>query len=259
MKTANPTKPPTKTPIKTLASAPSQERQRRTQLMQLLRDTPIPESELDSNIGLYATRQALSRILYMHDLYTQITTVHGSIMEFGVRWGHNLSLFSSFRGIHEPYNYSRKIIGFDTFDGFPNIAPEDGPSVSTGDYSVTESYQSHLTQILDIHQSLSPLPHIQKYGLIQGDATKTLPEYLDKNPHTIVALACFDFDLYAPTKACIEAILPRVPKGGIIAFDELNHPQFPGETTAVLETIGLQKYRLNRSPLNPFCCYIKIE
>jgi hypothetical protein len=250
MKTANP---------KTLNKAPDQERQRRAALMQLLQNSPIPESELDSNVGLYCTRQALSRILYMHDLYRQIIDVHGSIMEFGVRWGHNLALFSSFRGIYEPYNYSRKIIGFDTFGGFPSTASEDGSSVATGDYSVTESYESHLSQILDIHQSLSPLSHVQKYELVQGDATTTLPEYLDRNPHTVVALACFDFDLYAPTKACLEAILPRVPKGGIIAFDELNHPQFPGETTAVLETIGLQKYRLNRSPLNPFCSYIKID
>ncbi len=256
MKTASPKNQP---PINILLKAPDQECQRRLDLMQLLQDSPIPKTELDSNIGLYCTRQTLSRILYMHDLYSQIINVHGSIMEFGVRWGHNLALFSSFRGIHEPYNYSRKIIGFDTFEGFPSTAAEDGSSVSTGDYNVTESYQTHLSQILDIHQSLSPLSHVQKYELVQGDATKTLPKYMEQNPHTIVALACFDFDLYAPTKSCLEAILPRIPKGGIIAFDELNHPQFPGETTAVLETIGLQKYRLNRSPLNPFCCYVKIE
>jgi Macrocin-O-methyltransferase (TylF) len=246
-------------PIKTLATAPQQERQQRTALMNLLQKTPIPPAELDSNVGLYCTRQAMSRILYMHDLYRQIVDVHGVIMEFGVRWGHNLALFSSFRGIYEPYNYSRKIVGFDTFGGFPSVAGEDGAAVATGDYSVITGYETHLTEVLDIHQSLSPLPHIPKYELVKGDAMKTVPAYLERNPHTIVALACFDFDLYAPTKACLEVILPRVPKGGIIAFDELNHPQFPGETTAVLETIGLQKYRLHRSPLNPFCCYVKVE
>jgi len=254
MKTANQPKPGPNI----ISKAPETERQRRATLMQLLHNSPIPDSELDSNVGLYCTRQALSRVLYMHDLYRQIIEVHGSIMEFGVRWGHNLALFSSFRGIYEPYNYSRKIIGFDTFGGFPSVAAKDGGAVATGDYGVTESYESHLSQILDIHQSLSPLSQIQKYELVKGDAEKTLSEYLDRNPHTIVSLACFDFDLYAPTNACLEMILPRVPKGGIIAFDELNHPQFPGETIAVLETIGLQKYRLHRSPLNPFCCYIKI-
>ena len=41
-------------------------------------------------------------------------------MEFGVEWGSTLSLLIKLRSIHEPYNYSRKIIGFDTFSGFTN-------------------------------------------------------------------------------------------------------------------------------------------
>lgn len=42
-------------------------------------------------------------------------------MEFGVRWGQNLALFESFRGIYEPYNYNRKIVGFDelNYNKFP--------------------------------------------------------------------------------------------------------------------------------------------
>jgi hypothetical protein len=47
-------------------------------------------------------------------------------MEFGVRWGQNMALFTSFRNIYEPYNVSRKIIGFDTFAGFPSISEQDG-------------------------------------------------------------------------------------------------------------------------------------
>ena len=31
-------------------------------------------------------------------------------MEFGVRWGQNLALFESFRGIYEPYNYSVELL-----------------------------------------------------------------------------------------------------------------------------------------------------
>ena len=39
-------------------------------------------------------------------------------MEFGVRWGQNLITLNNLRGIYEPFNHSRKIIGFDTFEGF---------------------------------------------------------------------------------------------------------------------------------------------
>ena len=42
-------------------------------------------------------------------------------MDFGTRWGNNMALFSIFRGMYEPFNRHRKIIGFDTFSGFPSI------------------------------------------------------------------------------------------------------------------------------------------
>ena len=36
----------------------------------------------------------------------------GVIVEFGVWLGHDLALFESLRGVYEPYNYTRRIIGF---------------------------------------------------------------------------------------------------------------------------------------------------
>ncbi len=50
-------------------------------------------------------------------------------MEFGTRWGQNLSIFSNLRTLYEPTHYHRKIIGFDTFSGFVDVAPQDGTSV----------------------------------------------------------------------------------------------------------------------------------
>lgn len=245
--------------ISTQSQAPKGERELRQTLARMLRQSPIPDDELVLNLGLYLPRQSLSRILYMADLYRQIVEVHGVVMEFGVRWGRDMALFSALRGIYEPYNYNRKIIGFDTFGGFPEVDAKDGRQVATSDYAVSADYSQSLEQLLAIHEAMSPLAHIEKHELVEGDAIVTLASYLDQNPHTIVAMAYFDFDIYAPTKACIEAILPRVPKGGILAFDELNCPGFPGETAAVLETIGLQRYQLRRSPLNPLCSYFRIE
>jgi hypothetical protein len=53
--------------------------------------------------------------------------------------------------------------------------------------------------------------------------------------------------------------MKRVTKGSVIVFDELNCPEFPGETLAVLETFGLNKYAIKRSPLNPLISYIIID
>jgi hypothetical protein len=94
---------------------------------------------------------------------------------------------------------------------------------------------------------------------VQGDATITLPAYLKAHPETLVALAYFDFDLYAPTKACLEAILPHLTKGSVLAFDELNCREFPGETIAVREVLGLAKYAIRRDPSNSLVSYLVIE
>lgn len=245
--------------IKVLSGSTDAEKSNRNFIVEQLRNTPIPDSELVFNLGLYMNRQSLSRILFMTELYRKIIDVHGVVMEFGVRWGQNLALFSSLRGMLEPFNYNRKIIGFDTFQGFPSVDSKDGSKVSVGDYSVSENYKSILESILVYHESESPLSHKRKFELVEGDATLTVHDYIKKNPETIVALAYFDFDIYSPTKACLEAILPRLTKGSIIAFDELNCPEFPGETLAVLEVLGLSKYAIKRSPLNPLISYLTIE
>ena len=245
--------------IEVLNGSTESEINKRGQLLELHRKCQIPDGEFLSNLGLFLNRQTLSRILFMSELYQRIVNVHGVVMEFGVRWGQNISLFSSLRGIYEPFNYNRKLVGFDTFGGFPSVDKKDGAKVKTGDYAVTENYEVYLEKILAYHESESPIPHIKKFELVKGDAILSIDEYLKRQPETIVALAYFDFDIYMPTKKCLEAILPRVTKGSIIAFDELNCPEFPGETLAVMEVLGLSKYALKRSVLNPLISYIVVE
>jgi hypothetical protein len=94
---------------------------------------------------------------------------------------------------------------------------------------------------------------------VKGDATLSLPAYLKDHPETIIALAYFDFDIYAPTKSCLEAILPHLTKGSVLAFDELNCPEFPGETLALKEVLGLSKYAIRRDPNSPLTSYLVIE
>lgn len=245
--------------IRTLGGSTAPEIERKRALVRQLRESPIPDEEMADNLGLYLTRQTLSRIAFMQHMYTQILPVHGVIMEFGVRWGQNLALFSNLRGMHEPFNYNRKIIGFDTFEGFPSVVEQDGDRVATGDYAVTDGWQDELEDILDFHNANQPIPQKRKFDLVQGDATKTLPDYLAKNPETLVSLAYFDFDLYSPTKVCLEALLPHLTKGSVLAFDELNCPEFPGETVALREVLGLSRYALRRDPNNPLASWLVIE
>jgi hypothetical protein len=241
-------------------ATPQQQAARRT-LADLFGRSPLPREQLLVNLPLYMRSTVVAKLLYVDELYRQIVRVPGVIMEFGVWWGANLALFESLRAVHEPYNHSRKVIGFDTFTGYPAIGPEDGDSdvAKVGTYGTTPGYEQHLTEVLDYHQRENVTGHIQKYEIVKGDASETVDRYLRDHPETIIALAYFDLQLYEPTKACLEAIRPHLTRGSVVALDELNCAEFPGETRALRETWGLDRYRLTRSQFLPDRTYLTID
>lgn len=201
-------------------------------------------------------RQSISRVLYYNELYQKIVGVPGCILEFGVQWGATLAQLISLRGIYEPYNHRRHIYGFDTFEGFVNTDKvKDGTHLDDGDYCVYEDYESKLEELLKLHEANCPIRHIQKFSLIKGDASETSKQWVIDNPHAIVAMVIFDMDIYKPTKDALEAIKPRLTKGSLLVFDELNHPQFPGETEALDEVLELNKLKLNHYPHQPNCAW----
>jgi hypothetical protein len=210
------------------------------------------------HFSVYLKRQVISRILYQDHLYQKILPVAGVILEFGVHWGATIATLTNLRGIYEPYNHSRTIHGFDTFRGFPDVTKEDGGFSSEGDYSTSENYEEELESVLRIHESFAPIAQIEKFQLIKGDVAETLPTFLDENPHLIVAMAIFDMDIYSPTRTALELVLPRLTKGSLLVFDELNCRHFPGETQAVQEVIGLNHLRLQRVPNQPYCAFAEV-
>lgn len=197
-------------------------------------------------------RQTLSTFLHYDQLYRRIVDVPGVILNFGVQWGSSLSQLVALRGIHEPFNHSRTIVGFDTFEGFAEVDAADGGHSRKGDYATLPNYEETLEQILSLQESFSPLDHIRKFELVKGDASQTIGPWLEANPHAVVALAILDMDVYRPTRDVLEAIRPRLTKGSVVAFDEMNCPHFPGETRAADEVLGLNALALRRSPLHPF-------
>ena len=226
----------------------NQEQDARLKLANLLEECKIPKPEILSNLGLFLNSKNLSRILFMNYIYQKIIDVQGVVFDLGTRWGQNMSLFSSFRGIYEPYNRHRKIIGFDTFEGFVEITPEDGGSslMNPGNVTVSPNYENYLNKIMECHEQDNPLSHIKKFSIIKGDANITVQDYIEANPETIISLAYFDFDVYKPTAKVLETIIPRLTRGSVLGFDELNDPDSPGETIALMEKIGLNNIKLRR-------------
>ena len=140
----------------------SQEKVTEGEVLRYLMECPIPHDQILENLGLFLTAKNFSRILFMHHIYQQILEVPGIVIDFGTRWGQNLALFSTFRGVYEPFNRHRKLVGFDTFAGFPRVLPQDGTSnlMAKGNISVTENYVGYLDGLMGTHEGLNPLsPH----------------------------------------------------------------------------------------------------
>ena len=202
---------------------------------------------------VWVRRQDFAYCLAKYEIFKQIVNVNGSIIECGVFAGGGIMTWLHCSSILEPYNHTRKIIGFDTFSGFPEIDEKDKDTGTSehlivGGLQTTNSIYEELNEVVSIHDSNRPISHIGKVELIKGDACEKIEEYLEDNPHLIISLLYLDFDIYKPTKQALKLLYKRVVKGGIIAFDELNCKQYPGETVAMLEELNLENVELKRFP-----------
>jgi hypothetical protein len=114
-----------------------------------------------------------------------------------------------------PFDGSRRVHLFDSFDGIPAPGPHDDPSqVRAG-------------------EARCSLPNVKnnmrKWGIPdellvyhQGDFRETVPLEAGRGDGTIgqIALLRLDGDLYESTKVCIEHLYPLVAKGGYIICDD---------------------------------------
>lgn len=210
----------------------------------------------------YASRQSIAKFLTKYEIFKRILTVNGSIIECGVLYGAGLLAWAKLSSIFEPANHVRKVIGFDTFGGFPSVASEDtqtGTFQGLKEGGLTGSSLDNVLEAVKVYDLNRPISHIQKVELVKGDLCETAPAYLASNPHLVVSLLYLDLDLYEPTKKALEVFLPRMPKGAIIAFDELNAKIFPGETLAVLEQIGLRNLRVERFPFDSYVSFAVLD
>ena len=210
----------------------------------------------------YATRQSIAKFLTKFELFKQILNVNGSIVEAGVLHGGGTLAWAKLSSILEPTNHTRKIIGFDTFEGFPSVDEKDfkgtdGSLIKVGELQGS-TYES-VSEAVSIYDENRPLSHISKVELVKGDIAETAPNYLDENPHLVVSMLYLDVDLYEPTKVMLETFVPKMPKGGIIVFDELNAKMFPGETVAVDEVLGLKNLSIKRFPFDSYVSYAVLD
>lgn len=207
----------------------------------------------------YVRRQQLKRFLAMYEIYKLALPVKGSVVECGVFRGFGFMSWLKLSAILEPENLTRRIYGFDTFEGFPSLDDKDdySDSITTVGGLASDS-ENELNELIKLHDQDRFLGHIHKAELVRGDIAETAPAFLERNSHLMVSLLFIDCDLYEPTKVALETFVPRMAKGAILAFDELDNPQWPGETLAVLDQIGLGNLELQRIEWDPYITFARI-
>jgi len=212
------------------------------------------------NFPKYVRRQHLKRFLALYEIFKLVLPVKGSVVECGVGHGFTLMAWAKLSTMLEPENLTRRIYGFDTFEGFPSVHIKDQSEFKKTEIGELSSHcYDELLQLIKEYDADRFLGHIGKVELIRGDIVKTIPEFIERHQHLVVSLLFIDCDLYEPTKTALEHFLPRMPKGAILAFDDLDNPIWPGETSAFLETVGVNKLKIKRLEWDPYIAYAVLE
>ena len=226
----------------------------RNRLWDTFVSAPLSTPELERSLGLFIRGSLLARLLAIDEVYRKIVHLPGNIFEFGCWRGQTTVVCENLRAIHEPFNKLRRIVAFDTFDGYAGMSGKDRPSASfhEGSYAVGgAAYADFLRRLLEIHEGNNALPHVRNvHRVVVGNALETVPAYFADHPESLVALAFFDLDLYEPTAAVLKELLRAnvlVP-GAVLAFFQLTRDELlPGDAIAFKEAFAGRRYTMERS------------
>lgn len=214
----------------------------------------------DVHLPVFLTAPSLARVLWLDAVYQKAIDVPGQIVEFGSQWGASLNIFLLLKMIREPWNAGRIINSFSVFsEGFISLNEKDSDIAQLSDYAVAFGWDEHLMKVLETHAARSPIGPLNNFKIMNGDARITFPEWLDNNPEALISHAHFDMDVFEPTREVLKLCLPRMPKGAVLIFDELNCPSFPGETRAVNEVLGISRIALQKSQFQPYSAYCIVD
>jgi hypothetical protein len=217
-----------------------------------------PKQLIASSPALFANRVGVQSLITRYELYKLILEVPGDIIECGVYQGNSLTWLAHLSIILEPHAINRRLIGFDTFEGFISIDDHADPSDINNKHFSDTSYEliSESLQLLDF---LRPVNKVPRFELIKGDILETLPAYIEAHPWMTCAMLILDTDLYKPTKIALECVVSIMPKGGVIVFDEYNYQNFPGETQAIREVLSMNGLRVKKPFYESCTAYAVIE
>jgi len=221
----------------------------------LMYDSKLPLDELLELWPLFTRRIQFLKTMALIEIFKETVDLPGSIVECGVFKGQSLGLFGKLLETYSPGDSLKKIVGFDTFEGFLSLHEEDGPpdlsrAKTIGGWNSID-FLPTLQKSLELNQEDSYLPRLSRIRLIKGNVRETIPKFVLDNPGFRISLLNLDLDLYEPTKTALEFLYPLVVPGGIVVLDEYAMPGFPGESKAFEDFFGKEMPTLKKFSFTP--------
>lgn len=200
--------------------------------------------EISQAFPAYTRRILLTRFLAYYELFKLVKDIPGWIAECGVYRGFSFFALGKFLEIFCMGDKTRKVIGFENFSGFTELAPADGgedPGCTRHQGGTNpSSFRSDFFKLLQIANTDGLAPWSERMVLVEGDARNSIPNYCNDNPGLRLSMLHIDIDIYEPVKTALAHLYPRVLPGGVVVLDEFAHPDWPGETAALEEVFREQ-------------------
>ena len=180
----------------------------------------------------------VARTLFLKRCFDRICDIDGDIVECGVKNGGTLSMFGM---LVKEEGKKRQIYGFDSFAGYPPPSIEDKSTEKLRtkmriiernikkkrNYCPIERTRKFLLHTLTDAKGNSDVKFINsRITLVKGFFEDTLHKHTSK-----IALLHLNCDLYMSYKVALEALYPKVLKGGVVILSEYEY--WPGARKAV--------------------------
>ncbi len=207
----------------------------------------------ENNFYLTCANQRLGKTLALYELFKRTLDIPGAIVECGVFQGATLIRLATFRDLFSDPQ-AKKIIGFDTFDVYPEATlPIDKQARNSFVSSAGESAISK-KQLLNVFTSKK----ITNVELIAGDIVKTTPKYITCHPDLKISFLYMDCTIYEPTLVALKSFYKNIVSGGLLVLNGYakEGASGGGETKAVDDFFGKATVHFRRIPFSFSPCYV---
>jgi predicted O-methyltransferase YrrM len=195
------------------------------------------------NPFLYVRTGLLAKLLVYSEIYKEIVNIPGNILEIGCWYGQSSIIFENLRAIYEPFNFTRRIVSFDTFSGYNEVTGLNIAKEEVDKYKVGNGWLGDLAEIQAAHKIVNR-SHTDFLN-VPGDITLTLPNFLERVKEP-VSLVYFDIATYDTLKVAFDLLSPRITKGGIFVLDDYG-TQYQGVHKYIIENDLHKKYSITHA------------